>query len=153
MSADPAVPSAGWFEGREHRLAVRIYYEDTDFTGVVYHANYVRYFERGRSDFLRLAGVSHSDLLARDDPAAFVITRLELDFKTPARIDDALIVVTTYDRVRGPRLFISQKILRDATLIAQAAVEAACISLDGRPRKPPAGMVERLSPWFEPATP
>lgn len=90
-------PTAGWFEGREHRLPVRIYYEDTDFTGVVYHANYVRYFERGRSDFLRLAGVSHSDLLERDDPAAFVVTRLEIDFKKAARIDDALTVHTTYD--------------------------------------------------------
>ena len=153
MPADPAVPTAGWFEGREHRLPVRIYYEDTDFTGVVYHANYVRYFERGRSDFLRLAGVSHSDLLARDDPAAFVVTRLELDFKAAARIDDALLVATTYDRVRGPRLFIRQRILRGETLIAGAVVEAACISLDGRPRKPPAGMVERLSPWFEKSAP
>ena len=59
-------PSAGWLEGREHVLPVRIYYEDTDFTGVVYHGNYVRYFERGRSDFLRVAGVHHADLLARD---------------------------------------------------------------------------------------
>jgi acyl-CoA thioester hydrolase len=146
-------PSAGWFDGREHRLPVRIYYEDTDFTGVVYHANYVRYFERGRSDFLRLAGVRHSDLLAREDPAAFVITRLELDFRVPARIDDALVVATTYDRIRGPRLFIRQRILRDATLIAEAVVEAAFISLDGRPRRPPAGMVEQLSPWFAPPAP
>ena len=145
-----AAPTAGWFDGREHKLPVRIYYEDTDFTGVVYHANYVRYFERGRSDFLRLAGVSHSDLLARDDPAAFVITRLELDFRVPARIDDALVVVTTYDRVKGPRLYITQKILRDETLIAEAVVEAACIGLDGRPRRPPAGMVKLLSPWFAP---
>jgi acyl-CoA thioester hydrolase len=146
-------PSAGWFVGREHRLPVRVYYEDTDFTGVVYHANYVRYFERGRSDFLRLAGISHSDLLARDDPAAFVVTRIELDFRAPARIDDVLLVVTTYDRVRGPRLYISQKILREETLIAQAKVEAACISLDGRPRKPPPGMAQTLSPWFEPSAP
>ena len=151
MDADPTAPSAGWFDGREHRLAVRIYYEDTDFTGVVYHANYVRYFERGRSDFLRLAGVSHSDLLARDDPAAFVVTRLELDFRSPARIDDALMVITTYDRVKGPRLYITQKIVRGETLIAEAVVEAAFISLDGRPRRPPAGMVEQLSPWFAPA--
>ena len=150
MDADPAAPSAGWFHGREHHLPVRIYYEDTDFTGVVYHANYVRYFERGRSDFLRLAGVSHSDLLTREAPAAFTITRLELDFRSPARIDDALTVVSTYDRVRGPRLFISQKIVRGETLIAQAVVEAACISLEGRPIKPPAGMVALLSPWFAP---
>ena len=150
MDTGPTAPSAGWFDGREHRLAVRIYYEDTDFTGVVYHANYLRYFERGRSDFLRLAGVHHSELLAREDPAAFVITRLELDFRVPARIDDALVVATTYDRIKGPRLFIRQRILRDETLIAEAVVEAAFISLDGRPRRPPAGMVAQLSPWFAP---
>jgi acyl-CoA thioester hydrolase len=153
MDAHTTAPSAGWFDGREHRLPVRIYYEDTDFTGVVYHANYLRYFERGRSDFLRLAGVHHSELLTREDPAAFVITRLELDFRVPARIDDALVVATTYDRIKGARLFIRQRILRDETLIAEAVVEAAFISLDGRPRRPPAGMVERLSPWFAPPTP
>ena len=141
-------PTAGAFEGREHQLPIRIYYEDTDFTGVVYHANYVRYFERGRSDFLRMAGVSHSDLLDGDSPTAFVVTRMEIDFKRPARIDDALTVHTTYDLVKGPRLFITQKITRDGTLIAEAVVEAACISLDGRPRKPPPGLVERLKPWF-----
>ena len=146
-------PSAGWFEAREHVLPVRIYYEDTDFTGVVYHAGYVRYFERGRSDFLRLAGVSHSDLLQREDPAAFVVTRLEIDFRAAARIDDALLVRTTYDRVRGARLAISQRILRGKTLIAQAAVETACITLSGRPRKPPLGLVEMLSPWFSASAP
>ncbi len=141
-------PTAGRFEGREHILPVRVYYEDTDFTGVVYHANYVRYFERGRSDFLRLAGVSHSDLLGRDDPAAFVVTGLEIDFKRPARIDDALRVITTYDAAKGPRLAISQRILCGDTLIATARVSAACISLDGKPRKPPPGLVEALRPWF-----
>ena len=141
-------PTAGVFEGREQVLPVRGYYEDTDFTGLVYHANYVRYFERGRSDFLRLAGVSHSDLLSREDPAAFVVTRLAIDFRQAARIDDALAVRTTYDTVKGPRLMISQHITRGETLIAQAQVEAACISLNGRPRKPPSGLVAALSPWF-----
>ena len=141
-------PSAGWFEGREHVLPVRVYYEDTDFTGVVYHANYLRYFERGRSDFLRVAGVSHTDLLAHHEPTAFVVTRMEIDFKKPARIDDALLVRTTYDEARGPRLAISQKITRGDDLIATAAVSAACISMDGRPRKPPPGLVEALRPWF-----
>lgn len=141
-------PSAGWFEGREHVLPVRVYYEDTDFTGVVYHANYLRYFERGRSDFLRMAGVSHTDLLERHDPAAFVVTRMEIDFRKPARIDDALLVRTTYDEARGPRLSISQRIVRADEVIAQASVSAACISMDGRPRKPPAGLVEALRPWF-----
>lgn len=141
-------PSAGWFEGREHVLPVRVYYEDTDFTGVVYHANYLRYFERGRSDFLRMAGVSHTDLLAHHEPTAFVVTRMEIDFKKPARIDDALLVRTTYDEARGPRLAISQRITRGDELIAAAAVSAACISLEGRPRKPPPGLVEALKPWF-----
>ena len=69
---DDKRPSAGWFEGREHCLPIRVYYEDTDFTGLVYHANYVRYFERGRSDFLRVVGADHSLLLDREDPAAQV---------------------------------------------------------------------------------
>jgi acyl-CoA thioester hydrolase len=147
MSSD-AEPSAGWLVGREHQLPVRIYYEDTDFTGVVYHANYLRYFERGRSDFFRVVGVSHSALLERPDPAAFTITRITVDFKRAARIDDALLVLTTYDSARGPRLFISQRITRGEELIATAQVEAACIDLKGRARKPPPGMAEALAPLF-----
>jgi len=147
---DDAAPSAGWIIGREHHLPVRIYYEDTDFTGVVYHANYLRYFERGRSDFFRLVGVSHSSLLERPDPAAFTITRISVDFKRAARIDDALLVRTTYDSAKGPRLFISQRITRDEDLIATAQVEAACIDLKGRARRPPPGLAEALTPLFTP---
>jgi acyl-CoA thioester hydrolase len=138
-------PSAGWFEGREHFLPIRVYYEDTDFTGVVYHANYVRYFERGRSDFLRLAGVGHAELLDRADPAAFVITKLAIDFKRPGRIDDALLVRTTYDVFRGAKLEIAQSVFRGEELLATAEVQAACIHLDGRPRRPPPVLVEKLA--------
>lgn len=141
-------PTSGRFSGREHLLPIRVYYEDTDFTGLVYHGNYVRYFERGRSDFLRLAGVSHSDLLGHSDPSAFVVTRLAIEFLKAARIDDALTVSTTYDRAKGPRLFISQQIQCRGEVLARAAVEAAFITLDGRPRRPPAGLRERLEPWF-----
>ena len=147
MSAD--LPTAGRFEGRAHFLPVRIYYEDTDFSGVVYHANYLRYFERGRSDFLRLAGVSHSELLAGDPPMAFAINRIGLDFVKAARIDDALLVRTAYDHIRGPRLLISQALLRGETVIATAAVEACCIGLDGRPKRPPALLLQRLQPFLE----
>ena len=143
-----ADPSAGWLDGREHVLPVRIYYEDTDFTGVVYHANYLRYFERGRSDFLRLAGVSHQALLELPDPSAFTVTRITVAFKRAARIDDALSVRTTYDAIKGPRLIISQRIFRGGDLIATAEVEAACIGLDGRARRPPPGLVEALKPLF-----
>ena len=139
-------PTAGVFEGREHQLPVRIYYEDTDFSGIVYHANYLRYFERGRSDFFRMIGISHTALHAAD--TAFAIVRMELDFKRAARIDDALLVRTTYDRMAGPRLFIDQKITRGEQLIAQAIVEAACIDLNGRPRKPPKELIATLRPLF-----
>ena len=142
-------PTAGVFEGREHRLPVRIYYEDTDFTGIVYHANYLRYFERGRSDFFRMVGISHTELAAID--TAFAITRMEIDFKRAARVDDALLVRTCYDRVKGPRLHISQRITRGDDLIAVAVIEAVCITMDGRPRKPTAQMVAMLAPWFEAA--
>ncbi len=143
-------PSAGAFHGREHLLWVRVYYEDTDFTGVVYHANYARYFERGRSDYLRLAGIVHVDLLARADPCAFVVTRLSILFRTAARIDDALLVHTTYDAIKGPRMFITQSITRGRDLIAEAQVEAACITLDGRVRRPPADLVAHLTPLLAP---
>lgn len=148
MPPTDTAPSAGWLEGREHVLPVRIYYEDTDFTGVVYHGNYLRYFERGRSDFLRLVGIGHADLLEREDPAAFTVVKMELDFRKPARIDDALHVRTTYDSARGPRLFISQKIMRGEDLICTAGVQAACIDLSGRPRKPPQGLLTTLAPLF-----
>ena len=152
MSEAPT-PTSGEFVGREHRLPVRVYYEDTDFTGVVYHANYLRHLERGRSDFLRLAGVSHSDLLDRHDPAAFVVTRMELDFRRPARIDDALLIVTTYDTVRGPRLTIRQRVLRRDEVLVEAEIETACITLAGRPRKPPQGLHEILRPYLLPPAP
>ncbi|MDX2234503.1 MAG: YbgC/FadM family acyl-CoA thioesterase [Hyphomonadaceae bacterium] len=145
------LPSAGRLEGRVHVLPVRIYYEDTDFSGVVYHANYLRYFERGRSDFLRLAGVAHADLLAGDPPLAFAINRIGLEFIRAARIDDALVVATTYDHIKGPRLLISQAIRRAGLPVATAAVEACCIGLDGRPRRPPALLLQRLKPFLEPS--
>ena len=141
-------PSAGRFEGREHQLPVRVYYEDTDFTGVVYYGNYARFLERGRSDFLRLAGVSHTELFEAD--AAFVVTRLEIDFKRPARIDDALLVRTTYDALSGPRLAIAQRITRGDALIASARVQAACIDLKGRPKRPSTHLHERLRPYLLP---
>ena len=143
MSQDP---SAGWFEGREHRLPVRVYYEDTDFTGVVYHASYARFFERGRTDFLRLAGVGHTELLTLDPPLAFVVVRLSIDFIRPARIDEALQVRTVYKMARGARFEIDQSLWRGADRIAAAEIHAACIDLSGRPRRLPADVMEKLRP-------
>ncbi|MBI1187128.1 MAG: YbgC/FadM family acyl-CoA thioesterase [Alphaproteobacteria bacterium] len=146
MSAD--TPSAGRFDGRVHILPVRIYYEDTDFSGIVYHANYLRYFERGRSDFLRVAGVHHRELAQAAAPIAFAIRRMEIGFERAARIDDALAVHTAYDSVEGPRMMVSQTILRGEDTIARVAVEACIISLDGKPKRPPKEIVEKLRPYF-----
>jgi acyl-CoA thioester hydrolase len=143
-------PTAGRFEGRVHHLPVRIYYEDTDFTGLVYHANYLRYCERGRSDALRVAGVHHSVLLEQPEPLGFAVNRIVLDFVKPARIDEALTVKTTFETVRGPRLFIAQRIERGEDLLLTAEVQVCCISLTGRPRRPPAVLLERLKPFLEP---
>ncbi len=141
-----AAPDSGRFEGRDHRLPVRVYYEDTDFTGLVYHGSYVRFFERGRTDALRTIGVGHAELLEDDQPSAFVVSTMSLRFLKPARIDDALTVITRFEAVKGPRLIITQSILRADDLLCEADVTAVCIHLDGRPRRPGRSMIERLRP-------
>ena len=149
MSALPD-PTAGVFDGRTHLLPVRVYYEDTDFTGLVYHANYLRYFERGRSDFLRLVSIGHAELLDQAEPIAFVVTHMDIRFRAAARIDDALVVRTRYEAIKGPRLIIHQTLVRGDQLLTQAEVEAACIDLAGRPRRPPEALRSALAPWLLP---
>ena len=141
-------PTAGRFEGREHRLPIRVYYEDTDFTGLVYHGNYVRYFERGRSDALRLMGVGHAELLDGDQPMAFVVSKMTLNFLKPARIDDELLVRTRYEAIKGPRLLISQTITRSDDALCRAEVEVVCIHMDGRPRRPTKALIDKVRPWL-----
>lgn len=141
-------PTAGRFEGREHRLPVRVYYEDTDFTGLVYHANYVRYFERGRSDCLRLMGIGHAELLDGDRPMAFVVSKMGLHFLKPARIDDQLVVRTNYEAIKGPRLLISQAVTRGDDILCRAEVEVVCIHMDGRPRRPTLALRGKVAPWL-----
>jgi acyl-CoA thioester hydrolase len=149
MTALPQ-PTAGTFDGRTHLLPVRVYYEDTDFTGLVYHANYLRYFERGRSDFLRLVSIGHADLLEQAEPLAFVVTHMDIRFRGAARIDDALVVRTLYEAIKGPRLIIRQTLVRGDEVLTQAEVEAACIDLSGRPRRPPPELKSALAPLLLP---
>jgi acyl-CoA thioester hydrolase len=146
-------PAAGQFEGQAHLLPVRVYYEDTDFTGLVYHGAYVRWCERGRTEFLRSAGVSHAGLLDLAEPMAFAVTRMDIEFHRAARIDDALIVRTAFEAFRGPRLYIAQTVERDGQPLAVAHIEVACISLDGHARRPPAALLEQLKPWLGPPGP
>ena len=120
----------------QHWLNVRVYYEDTDFTGMVYHANYLKYFERGRSDHLRDAGVSHQSLLNRPDPAAFTVIRAEVDYRKAAKVDDLLRVGTRYLGAKGARIMFEQTVWRDDEVIAEACITAVQIHADGRPRRP-----------------
>jgi acyl-CoA thioester hydrolase len=147
---NPTDPQAlgGAFVGREHRLPVRVYYEDTDFTGFVYHASYVRFFERGRSDFLRLAGADHVAMAKVQ--TAFAVVRLEVDYLRAAGIDDALMVCTTFDTIKGPRLTLSQRITRGEEVLAVAKVQAACIDLQGRARRPPPQLLRALQSKLAP---
>jgi len=145
--------TAGAFDGREHVLPVRVYYEDTDFSGVVYHASYLRFFERGRTEFLRAIGVGHAALLDAPEPCAFALTRIAVSFRAAARVDDTLEVGTKYHSVRGVRIAAAQRILRAGTLIAEADVEVVCIRLDGRPRRPPSELTERLASFLSESAP
>jgi acyl-CoA thioester hydrolase len=140
-------PPSGAFDGPEHVLPVRVYYEDTDFTGLVYHASYLRFFERGRTEFLRAAGVEHAKLLESLDPAAFAVTRMSIDFRRAARVDDALVIRTAFQALRGARIEARQRVLRGADTLAEAEVEVVCIRPDGRPRRPPADLLARLAPF------
>ncbi len=122
-----------------HVLAVRIYFEDTDFAGIVYHANYLRYMERGRSDFLRLRGINHTDLMngVTGESLVFVVHHMDIDFVRPARIDDVIEVHTKVSEIRGARLILNQEIVKDHTLMTRARVTIALSASDGRPRRIP----------------
>lgn len=135
MIESPEPPDA-FDADRQHWKTIRVYYEDTDFTGMVYHANYLRFFERGRSDFLRDAGVSHQSLLVRDDPAAFTIIKAQIDYKAAAQVDDLLRVGTRYAGTKGAKILFEQTCWRGDQVIAAAAIVAVQIHTDGRPRRP-----------------
>ncbi len=126
------------------QITVRVYYEDTDFSGVVYHARYLHFFERGRTEALRSCGVSHTELLSRADPLAFAVRKMTTEWISPARIDDLLEVSTRFVEVKGARMLIAQDIRRGQMLIARADIEAACMNLQGKPRRLPAEIVARF---------
>lgn len=115
-----------------HTLVVRVYYEDTDFTGIVYHANYLRYMERGRTNYLRLIGADHRALFEQaheEAPGfAFVVRSMTLDFLKPARMDDILHIITEPEEVKGASVTLHQKVMRGDDLLVEARVRVAFIS-------------------------
>lgn len=145
---NPSVGLAGELTDFGHRIVARVYYADTDFSGVVYHARYLEFLERGRSDFLRLAGVHHTDLAdgVHGEKLAWVVRRMEIDFKAPARIDDILTVETRTESVSGARIHMAQVLKRGDEVLVEAKVEAAIISESGRPRRFPKEWIAAFMP-------
>ncbi|WP_281976575.1 tol-pal system-associated acyl-CoA thioesterase [Pseudorhizobium flavum] len=128
-----------------HRLVQRVYYEDTDFSGLVYHARYLHFLERGRTDYLRCLGCQQSDLLAADEEGlVFVVHRMEIDFKMPAKMDDALTILTATEKAGGAKMVLSQEIRRGETLLIAAKVVIAVINRHGRPRRLPESVAEKF---------
>lgn len=129
-----------------HVLPVRIYFEDTDFSGVVYHGSYIRFMERGRSDFVRLLGVAHTALDAGEhgEQLAFAVHRINIGFFRPARIDDLVEVTTMTKAVTGARLVLTQTVTRNGERLTEAEVTIVLVTRDGKARRIPDSLRETL---------
>lgn len=130
-------PPSGCFDGARHFYAVRVYFEDTDLSGVVYHANYLRWFERGRSDMLRLLGINQRSAQEAGE-GAFAVTDLALKYLRPARLDDDVLIESAVTEVSRVTFTLVQKALRGGELLAEAQVRVAFVSPQGRARRLPA---------------
>ena len=133
---------AGRLTAHGHELLQRVYYEDTDFSGRVYHARYLQFLERGRSDYLRLLGIGHTEMF--EQGFAFVVRHMEIDFQRVAGIDDVLCVETTTESVGGASMVLKQTISRNGETIVSALIKVALIDRNGRPQRLPRDMRERL---------
>lgn len=140
MSPDrTAEVGSGRFDGDLHRFPIRIYYEDTDAGGIVYHANYLRFAERARTEMMRLAGAEHAAILA-ETGVAFTVRRCVADFLAPARLDDAVEVESRITGITGARLMMHQTICRtgpERAALAALELTLACVDRAGRPVRLP----------------
>lgn len=140
MMPDPNAHLDGEIRDGRHHMQVRVYYEDTDFTGIVYHANYLRFLERGRTNHLRLLGADHRALFEQTEQEtpgfAFVVRKMTLDFRKPARMDDILDVITAPEEVKGASITLKQTIRRGEETLMDALVQVAFVS-GGRARPIP----------------
>ena len=130
------LPAEGRIVAGEHRFPVRVYFEDTDLSGIVYHANYLRYMERARSDMLRLAGI---DQRAHQESGrgAYAVTALNIRYRAPAKLDDALVVLTILRQVKAASVDIQQRVMRGDAILTEADVTAALVGASGRPVRQP----------------
>ena len=137
----------GEIKNGRHLMQVRVYYEDTDFTGIVYHANYLRFMERGRTNYLRLLGADHRALFEQASQEApgfhFVVRHMHLDFIRPAQMDDILVIETKPSEVRGASITLHQKVMRGEELLIEAKVQVAFVS-QGRAQRIPKPLREAM---------
>src|SRR5579862_2036135 len=131
--------------GVAHRMALRVYYEDTDAAGIVYYANYLKFAERGRTEMMRALGFAHSSIAAQLG-TVFTVRRLSADYRLPARLDDALVVDTRVIEIAGATVRLDQRVCRDGDVLVALDVLVACVGRDGRPRRVPAGLRAALAP-------
>lgn len=137
---------AGRMEEGVHILPVRVYFEDTDFSGVVYHGSYVRFMERGRTDFLRVIGVGHDMLAAGEEgePLVFAVRRMQIEFLKPARIDDLIEVETRPGKLTGARAVVHQTIRRGDDVLVTAEVTVVVLNGSGQLARMPASLARRI---------
>lgn len=141
VSPTELLPASGFFESGEHQFPVRVYYEDTDLSGVVYHANFLRYMERARSDMLRVAGIDQRAAL-EEGLGNYAVVEVDIRYRAPARLDDALTVRSHVTAVSPARCVIAQSVQRGETVLTQGSVTVAFVDPAGRPRRQPAQWVE-----------
>ncbi len=149
----PWADLSGRLSDAGHKLAVRVYFEDTDFSGLVYHTAYLRWCERGRSDFLRLLGIKHSELAGgafASEPCAFAVRRINADFLKPARIDEILEVQTSAGEVTKASIVLKQAITREGQTIFRLEAQCVLIAASGRLLRLPAALTRLLSKGSEP---
>ena len=146
-------PPSGVLDGAVHRFAVRVYFEDTDLSGVAYHANYLRWFERARTDLLRLLGIDQRGAFEAGE-GVYAVAGLTIRYFAPARLDDVLQIETRALELRAASVRLLQRALRDEELIAEMTVHVGFIAPNGRPRRQPDAWREiftRLTPETTPA--
>lgn len=132
---------SGYIKDGLHHFPVRVYYEDTDFSGIVYHSNYLKYCERGRTECLRVLGIHHHELAALDVPLAFAVAEITIRYRAPARIDDLLTVTTRLISAKAAKFELEQTVLRGDQVLAELRVIVVCIDLNGRPQRFPKTMM------------
>ena len=140
MSGAVDTPYQGAFLGRVHHFALRVYFEDTDVSGVVYHGNYLKYMERARSDMLRAAGIDQRAAIESGE-GVYVVADLEIRYRASAKLDDDLVVLSEVREVRAAICTIQQRVLRGTVVLSEARVTAAFIA-GGRPKRQPRAWVE-----------